>query len=78
MSEALKQRVDLLAIVVNKLVTNQSLTEEQAYNLADIAHNAEKSYVRYKEEARAYSKMIDLQLKLDTLYADYPHLKPKQ
>lgn len=75
MQTKLEQRVDLLAIVLHKLVNNDSLTEEQAFSLDKLAYLAESHFKTYREEQRAQNKIAQLQLQLDALYHDFPHLK---
>lgn len=74
-NEALKQKVDLLAIAVNKLVCNDSLTEHEAYSLANIAYIAERNVKEYKETQRAHNKILQLEMELSVLYQDYPQFK---
>ena len=75
MSRTTEEKLDILAIVLHKMVNNESLTIGEANMLNDVEYLARKNLEKYQEERRAMNKILQLQTQLETLFEDYPHLK---
>ena len=75
MTEALQQKTDFLAVVLNKLVNNDNLTEREAQDLREFAAMGERRAHEYQEAQRAFHKIMQLESELHELLLDYPQFK---
>lgn len=73
--EHLKQRVDLLTIIVDQLANQRPLTSTLHSDLRDIAALAVQRRKRFDEKQRAAYKILQLESELAELYTDFPELK---